>query len=359
MGCGNSFSPMQITAGAGLLGGLGGGALGISSSLTSAISKVTSIPAVAAATSVVKSIGSGVSTSIVDRLKTIGATNFPGLTNVIPASFTSVLGNAPFTDVITAQANDIFGADMGVFSQHLAATSAYVTGSNSLISAAINAGQNIAASSGYSDILSGGISAVTDALPEFSSALSKVGSAVDFGNLDNLGNPIQLAKNFMNQAGGLPMLDTALEKVGLDALKVGDMLARTDYLDFLNRPAEEFGILQTISEGTATLDNVTGLINFTDTQIKNLAPNGTIAQGIFNALGKVTGENLDNMQAIIGSTLNNMTSAQDYLDPSVLFETVAPALKAFDDDGNVISLFPGPKRLPSELDRPINELITT
>lgn len=358
MGCGNSFSPMQIVAGSGLLGGLGKGGLGISSKLTSAISKVTSIPAVSAATSVVKSV-SNLGTSVMSQMKALGATNFPGLTNVIPASFTSVLGDAPFTDVITSQANDIFGADMGVFAQHLASTSAYVTGSNSLISAAINAGQNIAASQGYSDILSGGISAVTDALPEFSSALSKVGSAIDFGNLDNMGNPLQLAKNFMNQAGGLPMLDTALDSIGLDSLKVGDMLARPDYLDFLNRPAEEFGILQTVSEGTATLDNITGLINFTDTQIKNLAPNGTVAQGIFNALGKVTGENLDNMQAIMGSTLNNMTSAQDYLDPSVLFETVAPALKAFDDDGNVISLFPGPKRLPSELDRPINELITT
>ena len=358
MGCGNSFSPMQIVAGSGLLGGLGGGGLGISSKLTSAISKVTSIPAVSAATSVVKSV-SNLGTSVMSQMKALGATNFPGLTNVIPASFTSVLGDAPFTDVITSQANDIFGADMGVFAQHLASTSAYVTGSNSLISGALNAGQNIVASSGYSDILSGGLSAVTDALPSFSSALSKVGSAIDFGHLDNLGNPIQLAKNFMNQAGGLPMLDTALESIGLDALKVGDMLARTDSLDFLNRPAEEFGILQTVSTGTASLDNVTGLINFTNEQIKNLAPNGTIGQGIFNALGQVQGTDLDNMQAIMGSTLNNMTSAQDYLDPSVLFETVAPALKAFDDDGNVISLFPGPKRLPSELDRPINELITT
>ena len=292
-------------------------------------------------------------------MKTLGAGNFPGLTNVIPTDFTSILGDAPFTDMVNTQASDIFGADMGVFSQHLASASAYVTGSNSLISGALNAGQNIAASSGYSDILSGGLSAVTDALPSFSSALSKVGSAVDFGNLDNLGNPIQLAKNFMNQAGGLPMLDTALEKVGLDSLKVGDMLSRTDSLDFLNRPASEFGILQTISQGTASLDNVTGLINFSNEQIKNLAPNGTIGQGIFNALGQVQGSDLDNMQAIMGSTLNNMASAQDYLDPSVLFEEVAPSMKAFDPDGNVVSLFKGEKRLPTILDRSVNELITT
>ena len=69
MGCGNSFSPMQITAGAGLLGKLGGGGLGISSKLTSAISKVTSIPAVSAATSVVKSV-TNLAPSVVASMKT-------------------------------------------------------------------------------------------------------------------------------------------------------------------------------------------------------------------------------------------------------------------------------------------------
>ena len=358
MGCGNSFSPMQVVASAGMLGKLGGGGLGISSKLTSAISKVTSIPAVSAATSVVKSV-SNLGASVMSQMKSLGAANFPGLTNVIPASFTSVLGDSPFTDVITGQANDILGADLGVFSQHLASAGAFVTGSNSLISGALQAGQNIVSSTGYSDILSGGLSSITDALPEFSQSLAKVGSALDFGNLDNMGNPIQLAKNFMDQAGGLPMLDTALEKVGIDSLKVGDMLARTDYLDFLNRPASEFGILQTVAEGTAQLDNVTGLVNFTDSTIKNLAPNGTIGQGIYNALGKVQGQDLANMQAIMGSTLDNLQSGQDYLDPSKLFEDVAPALKAFDQNGNVIQLFKGEKRLPDELDRSINELITT
>ena len=358
MGCGNSFSPMQIVASAGMLGGLGGGALNISSKLTSAISKVTSIPAVSAATSVVKSV-SNLAPSVVASMKTLGATSFPGLTNVIPTDFTSILGDAPFTDMVSTQASDIFGADLGVFSQHLASASAYVTGSNSLISGALQAGQNIVASSGYSDILSGGLSAVTDALPSFSSALSKVGSAVDLGKLDSLGNPIQLVQNYMNQAGGLPMLDTALESVGLDSLKVGDMLARPDALEFLTKPAGDFGILKTISTGTATLDNITGLVNFSDKTIKNLAPNGTIGQGIFNALGKVQGQDLANMQAIMGSTLGNLESAQDYLDPSKLFEDVAPSMKAFDQNGNVIPLFKGEKRLPTILDRSINELITT
>ena len=155
------------------------------------------------------------------------------------------------------------------------------------------------------------------------------------------------------------MLDTALDSIGLDSLKVGDMLSRTDSLDFLNRPASDFGLLKTISQGTAELDNVTGLVNFTDKQIKNLAPNGTIGQGIFNALGKVQGGDLDNMQAIMGSTLTKMTSAQDYLDPSVLFEGVAPALKAFDANGNVVPMFKGPERLRAEAERTINEVLTT
>lgn len=357
MGCGNSFSPMQVISSAGMLGKLGGGGLGISSRLTSAISKVASIPAVSAATSAFNV--SNLSSGIVNTIKSLGADSFPSLTNVIPTDFVSVLGNNPFTSTITTQASDIFGADVGVFSQHLASAGAFVSGSNSLISGAINAGQNIAASSGYSDILSGGMSAITDALPDFAKSLSKVGSSIDFANLDSLGNPIQLAKNFMNQAGGLPMLDTALDSIGLDSLKVGDMLARTDSLDFLNRPASEFGILQTVAEGTATLDNVTGLVNFTDQQIKNLAPSGTIGQGIFNALGKVQGSDLDNMQAIMGSTLDNMTSAQDYLDPSVLFEGVAPAMKAFDANGNVVPMFKGPERLRAVADRSINEFITT
>ena len=347
MGCGNSFSPMQIVASAGMLGNLGGGGLGISSKLTSAISKVTSIPVVSAATNAFST--SSLGTGIVNRIKSLGATTFPSLTNVIPTDFVSVLGNNPFTSTITSQASDIFGADVGVFSQHLASAGAFVSGSNSLISGALNAGQNIAASAGYSDILSGGLSAITDALPEFSSALSKVGSTVNFGELDSLGNPIQLVKNYMDQAGGLPMLDTALEKVGMDALKVGQVLQRTDALDFLNRPASDYGIIEVLKEGTAELDNVTGLVNFADEQVKNLAPNGTLGQSIYNALGKVQGQDLDNMQAILGSTLDGLITAQDLLDPSKLFEGVAPALKAFDSNGNVIPLFNEQKRVPTEI----------
>lgn len=346
MGCGNSFSPMQIVASAGMLGKLGGGALNISSKLTSAISKVTSIPVVSAATSAFNV--SNLSPSIVSSIKSLGSTTFPSLTNVIPTDFVSTLGNNPFTSTITSKASDIFGADVGVFAQHIASAGAFVSGSNSLISGALNAGQNIAASQGYSDILSGGISAITDALPEFSTALSKVGSSIDFGNLDSLGNPIQLAKNYMNQAGGLPMLDTALEKVGMDALKVGQVLQRTDALDFLNRPASDYGIIQVIQEGTAELDNVTGLVNFADEQVKNLAPNGTLGQSIYNALGKVQGTDLDNMQAIMGSTLTSLNSAQDYLDMSVVFEDVAPALKAFDSAGKVIPMFNDQERLRVE-----------
>ena len=104
-----TLSSVNLIAGAGILGNIGGVAIGANAELTSNISAYTSIPVVSQFAAVA---GTGyISINIV-------ANTFPALTNAIPTAYQSSLGSGTMTAAITTQSGNILGGgDLGKFEQ--------------------------------------------------------------------------------------------------------------------------------------------------------------------------------------------------------------------------------------------------
>lgn len=334
MACGNALSPNQLISGAGLLQNVG---IGISPTFISNITEYASdILPMSNITSVLNDATSYLSGSTLENLYSLGDGVFPGLTNIVPADFQSVLGTGAFTTQLVAQANDILGSDLGVFSQHLSTAGAFATGSNEMITAALSGNNNLIASTDLNNLITGAISDTSLALPSFSTDLLNTGNSLNFGDLNNLGNPMSFVQNFQGQAGGLPIVGDALKSQGIDPGKVSAALSQqTSAASLLNRPANEFAI-STSGGGMTSISPSLGGLSLSGGSVP--APTGSLGQATYSALGSIKGDNLASMQSILKSNIS-LTSAQDYLDPSILLPNVAPTLKGFDINGISTGIF--------------------
>ena len=99
--------------------------------------------------------------------------------------------------------------DASKFGSILGAAEGFVGSSNQMIAAATNAASSFAGGTfpGMDAIGTGGLSGITNALPDFGADLGSLGSTIDFASIGDLGSPGQLLKN-MDLAGSLgPMYD--------------------------------------------------------------------------------------------------------------------------------------------------------
>ena len=125
------LSRVNLIAGAGILGNVGGVPIGANTSVSSNITAYTSVP-------VVSRFASLVATGFVP-LNIVSGT-FPALTNSIPTAFQSNLGTATLTSTTTTEINNLLGnGDIGKFEQVLASAQAFVSQANRLIKTTLNA----------------------------------------------------------------------------------------------------------------------------------------------------------------------------------------------------------------------------
>ena len=258
MACGGAITATVLTAGAGLAGGIGGNPLasitGAPLSITDSVTGLAGAPTLAGMTSI---------TSAVQGLPNMSAltSTVGGITGGLPAglqsSFSNMasgLGDNVFSagfDVFSGDALGVMGAASGIssvlptgladaakvmggslsganilgdaskFGSILGAAEGFVGSSNQMIAAATNAVGSFAGGTfpGMDAISTGGLSGITNALPDFGVDLGSLGSTIDFASIGDLGSPGQLLKN-MDLAGSLgPMY----EKVA--AIKIDPGLA--------------------------------------------------------------------------------------------------------------------------------------
>ena len=118
-------SSVNLVAGAGILGNVGGTALAVSTALTNSISSYNSVPVVSQFNDIADS--GYVSINIV-------ADSFPALTGAIPTAYQSSLGSASMTSTVSTEANNILGnGDLGQFEMVLGAAQSLVSQTNRLI----------------------------------------------------------------------------------------------------------------------------------------------------------------------------------------------------------------------------------
>ena len=263
------LSSVNLIAGAGILGNVGGYPVDANADLSNAISSYTSVNVVARFLTIASS--GYVNQNVV-------ANSFPALTDAIPTAFQSSVGNATLTGTINTLNNNILGnGDLGKFEQVFSSAQAFVSQNNQLIKTTLNANAitNTTGFSGQDNLSTGGISSVSQAFSAFGADLAQLGFLIDLGNLNNLGNPDAVLKQIAAVSSSTPALNTALLNAGIPV---------------------------------SAVDNISSTV-FTDQQ-QHL---------IYLAMTQITGSDLQQILHLLRVTTPNITTMADLLNPVKIF----------------------------------------
>lgn len=259
-----TLSSVNLIAGAGILGNIGGVPISANASLASNISAYTSL-------AVVSRFAALVTTGFVPL--NIVANTFPALTNSIPTAFQSNLGTATLTSTVTTEVNNLLGnGDIGKFSQVLSAAQAYVNQTNRLIKTTLNAtnANNTVGFTTQDNVSTGGLSGVSQAFAALGADLAQLGFLIDLNNLNNLGSPAALLRQIATVASTTPALNTALLNAGVpaelidapDTAEYTDQQQRLIYQAMTQVTGESLAqILRLLKVTTAGISTMADLLN--------------------------------------------------------------------------------------------------
>jgi len=216
-----TLSSVNLIAGAGILGNVGGVAIEANADLTSNISSYTSVSVVSQFANVASS--GFVSINVV-------ANTFPALTNAIPTAYQDSLGSGTMTaKIITQSGNILGGGDLGKFEQIFNSASGYQAQNNELIKSTINSTDPnvVTGFTNYDNTITGGFSDVTQAFAAFGADIAQLGLLIDLNNLNNLGSPAALLEQVSTLGYPTPGLTTALLSVGISQDAIDNIGATT------------------------------------------------------------------------------------------------------------------------------------
>jgi hypothetical protein len=208
------YTAVNLIAGAGILGNVGGVALAANTALGNAISTYTSNSTVSRFANIVSSAASNAGGAIT---YSVVSSTAPWLTNSLPAAYSNIYG-VTMTNAITSQAANIMGhGDLGKFNQVFGAAQGLVASSNEIINsvAAANSHSTAVGFTNTDNAITGGVSALTQAFQAFALDLGRLGRAINLANLNNLGSPQALLQQLLAIAGFPTGLNTALLNAGL------------------------------------------------------------------------------------------------------------------------------------------------
>ena len=354
MACAGAITATVLTAGAGLAGGIGGNPLasisGAPLSITDGVTGLTGAPTLAGMTSI---------TSAVQGLPNMSAltSTVGGITGGLPAglqsSFSNMasgLGDNVFSagfDVFSGDALGVMGAASGIssvlptgladaaktmggslsganilgdaskFGSILGAAEGFVGSSNQMIAAATNAVGSFAGGTfpGMDAISTGGLSGITNALPDFGADLGSLGSTIDFASIGDLGSPGQLLKN-MDLAGSLGPMYDKVANIKIDPGLAGSLGGSLSSVT--NAIANKTGGLSIGDLGISSSDIA---------QLGPALPNNIQGQ-VFDAFNELDTADLSDVKGILKNTQSAITSGGDLMNPQKLFPTSFSTLTA-------------------------------
>jgi len=255
-----TLSSVNLIAGAGILGNVGGVPITANTDLSNNISAYTSVNVVARFSAIASS--GYVSINIV-------ANTLPALTNAIPTAYQGTLGNVTLTSVTSNWATTIMGnGDVGKFEQVFSAAQAYVNQTNRLIKTTLNAtdATNTTGFTTQDNLSTGGLSGVSQAFAALGADLAQLGFLIDLNNLNNLGSPASLLRQIATIASTTPALNTALLNAGLPA----DLVDAPDTAEYTDQ--QQRLIYQAMTQITGeSLAQILRLLRVTTTGIATMA----------------------------------------------------------------------------------------
>lgn len=276
---GNVLTPLQLIAGSGLLQNQG---LTVSPALSAAIAAYTATPLMQAYLS---------AQALYPAISTLGAGTVPALSNSVPAAY-SALGTQ-MTTVISGQANADFGSgDISKFIQALNLVLAYIESTNIFINSAVNSQTYLSNTFGSTnDMITGDVTTINLATRTFGQDMLNLGTLIDLSALEKLGSPLALIQSVVRTTGNIPVLSFLL-------------LAE--------------GVPQDV------------VVNLTDPTI---SVSDAVQKLMYQAMTKVTGNDLSQILKILGVTTKNLETMADLLNPVKTFPNSFQSLTVTTSNG--------------------------
>jgi hypothetical protein len=234
-----------------------------------------------------------------------------GLTNVLPAGLAEsakVMGGSVVGNEIVGNAKK-FGSVLG-------SADGFVGSANQMISAATNSANSFAGGTfpGMDGIMSGNLTGITNALPDFGADLGSLGSTVNFESIGNLGSPGQLLQN-MDLAGNLGPMYDKVANISVDP-RIASSLG-----------ADLGTVASAVSSKTTTTLGSLGVDLNKVAEIGPALPNNIQSQ-VYDAFGDLTTTEVADVKGILGNTQGAIAKGTDLMDPQKLFPTSYSTLTA-------------------------------
>ena len=352
MACAGAITANVLTSAAGMVGDVGGPVLkstsGIANSITDATTGLTGPSSMAALTSnqatfqglaapaaltstlaKVTSLPAGYQSSFSNMASGLGDNVFSGgfdvfsgdaLSVIAPSGLTNVLP-AGLTDAAKTMGGSIVGTDIlgdpKKFGSILGSAEGYVSSANGFISAATNSASSFAGGTfpGMDSVMSGGLTGITSALPDFGADLGSLGSTINFDSISNLGSPGQLLQN-MDLAGNLGPMYGKLADISIDpriASSLGGGLST---------------VTNAISNNTGGL--TLGTLGIDLNRVAEIGPAlpNNIQSQIYDGFAGLNTAELGDVKGILKNTQASITSGSDLMNPQKLFPTSFSTLTA-------------------------------
>lgn len=287
----STVTPLQLIAGAGLLQN---GASGIRTnpSVPASINRYVTTPLITKYFQVL-STGAGILNSTnINNLKTLASPTVPALSDSIPqlyinlGTFANITYPPGLTGIISFKANLYMGSptgtannwDLSRFCQILFTCDAYATVANQFLFSACNSntdGYNYLCDT-FTDMdnaISGDITMVNLATPDFGQDLKNLGQLIDLNNLGDFGSPLALVRRIIAVVPGtVPAISLAFLQYGvsedvvlsLDDPKstVSDSAQKLMYLAMQNITGQDLTeILQVLNVTTTGINSMADLLN--------------------------------------------------------------------------------------------------
>jgi hypothetical protein len=245
-----------------------------------------------------------------DALAVLGPAT--GIGSVLPAGLTeaaSVMGGS-------VTGTDILGSAKK-FGSTFASADGFVGSVNSMISAATNSASAFAGGTfpGMDSIMSGNLTGITNALPDFGADLGSLGSTINLKSIGDLGSPGQLLQN-MDLAGNLgPMYD-----------KVANITVDPRIASSLGGDLST--ITNAVNAGTSGIS--IGSLGVDINKVAELGPAlpKNIQSQVFDAFNGLSTTELGDVKGILGNTQIAITKGGDLMNPQKLFPTSFSTLTA-------------------------------
>ena len=353
MACGGAITATVLTAGAGMVGDIGGEVLkstsGITNNITDSVTGLTGDVSMASFTSNQAAFqGLAAPTALTSTISGVS-----GLGGTMPQTFSNMasgLGDNVFSagfDVFSGDALAVLGPSTGIgsvlptglseaakvmggsvtgsdilgsakkFGSVFSSADGFVGSANSMIAAATNSASAFAGGTfpGMDGIMSGNLTGITNALPDFGTDLGSLGQTINFESIGDLGSPGQLLKN-MDLAGNLgPMYD-----------KIADITIDPRIASSLGGDLST--ITNAVNSGTSGL--TLGSLGVDLNKVAEIGPAlpNNIQSQVFNAFDGLSTAELGDVKGILGNTQAAIAKGGDLMNPQKLFPTSFSTLTA-------------------------------